>query len=87
MNYRDIEFRRYLLSGALIVGLTQLFPAVHIIAGMMALTVCNATDNSCSTIQAYFATIITGAELYLLALIVGRIVTAIYDAIVIVNEK
>jgi hypothetical protein len=87
INYRNIEFRRYWLSGALIVGLSQFFPAAHIFSGLLALSFCLANESSCSPIQAYFTTIITGAELCFLALIVGRIVTAIYDAFVIAIEK
>jgi hypothetical protein len=42
INYRDIEFRRYWLSGALIVGLSQFFPAAHIFSGLLALSFCSS---------------------------------------------
>jgi hypothetical protein len=80
LNYRDKKFRRYWLSGALIVGLMQFVPIVHFMAGALAVDLFGVSACQQSYI-AYFVTIITGIELCLLALIIGGLLVAIYDAI------
>ncbi len=85
LHYRSIRLRRHWLCGALIVGLSQCGLTVHLFAGSLAMQLTGLShtvnDSSYYLLQVYLTTLITGTELCLLAIIVGRLIVAIYDAI------
>ncbi len=90
LNYCYQKLRLYMLIGASIVGLWQIAPELQAIAGLIAIRLCGVETISgvehCSPIQAYCATIITGAELCMLALIIGRLIVSAYDSFIAIYK-
>lgn len=74
-----------LCRGAVLTALSQFYPMLHIVIGMLAVTICKWPSSSVGDLSGIFegtlATLITGAGLIAVSLIFGIVMTLIFESV------